>query len=624
LAEGRERPEAEVRPGCPRRLSRNGPPLLTSAILPRRLLPIAALAATFAAHPAGAELRWTSVRVDADLAADGTVVLTETHVLVASGSSFVATRRLDPRPPAFAEPLEVVLLDPSGGERKLQAGTLYESDRYTFDGTTLAWALRPEGATPWEAPTTLTYRLRWRAWGAMTPVWAPRPRARPMPASSLGERLSERWYETREALKRAGPNPFGRYVLDLNLAAPGREGPVETLDYGLAGHDSWSFAGNFIFVTLERALARDEGVDVSFLFDREVGTIPSGVDYDLPAALLALSTLPVVGGVYLLGKTLLAWRRRRRTRVSEPGPLPDRPEALSPELFAALLGDGAPRPPSAGEVWRRLRDAKAVVVDRQEPPNLVLRADPSDLRPPEAAFVDLLFGERGSRPLAEARETVERLAVRIDEAVAAAFGLEALPWAGEGESSDAARPPERARDVAETAPAAFVLGLVPLAFWGGPLGTRIAGGVAVLAVAAAVFFAARKTRDAGFGALSAFVPAAASLPLAATLLAFSWLDPEPRNDVLPALFLSLSALLVVRTGFVGARPGAKRRPSPLRAWALEQREALGERLLRGGGEVEPAEAPWFRAAGLEVSLTEPGVGVDDLEELLGSSPPGEG
>ena len=40
----------------------------------------------------------------------------------------------------------------------------------------------------------------------------------------------------------------------------------------------------------------------------------------------------------------------------------------------------------------------------------------------------------------------------------------------------------------------------------------------------------------------------------------------------------------------------------MQAWAIEQREALRERLLRGGGEVEPAEAPWFRAAGLEVSL----------------------
>ncbi|MHB8798158.1 MAG: hypothetical protein ACYDBY_06805 [Thermoanaerobaculia bacterium] len=599
-------------------------PLLTSAILARRLLPAAALAATLAAHPAAADLRWTSVRVDADLAADGTVILTEKHVLVASGSSFVASRRLDARPPAFPEPLEVVLLDPSGGERKLEQGNFLGADVYAFDGTTLSWALRPEGAPPWEAPTTLTYRLRWKAWRAMTPVWAPRPNSRPRPASSLGERLSERWHETREALKRAGPNPLRRYVLDLNVAAPGREGPIEALDYGLTGHDSWSFAGNFMFVTLERALARDEGVDVSFLFDREYGEIPSGVSHDLPAALLALSVLPVFAGVYLLGKNLLAWRRRRRPRVSAPTPLPDRPEALSPELFAALFGESAPRAPGAGTVWRRLRDAKAVVVDRQEPPNLVLRADPADLRPPEAALVGLLFGDRGSLPLAEARESSARGDRWLDETVAEAFGRELQLRVGEGERLDAPRPPERDRDVADAAPAAFVLGLVPLAFWGGPLGTRIAGGIAVLGVAAAVFFAARKTRDAGFGALSAFVPAAASLPLAAALLAFSWLDPEPRPDVLPALFLSISAILVVRAGFVGARPGAKRKPSPLRAWALEQREALRERLMRGGGEVEPAEAPWFRAAGLEASLTEPGVPEGDLEEVLGLSAGEEG
>lgn len=378
-----------------------------------------------------------------------------------------------------------------------------------------------------------------------------------------------------------------------------------------------------MFVTHERALARDEGVDLSFLFDREDGKVPSGVAHDLPAALLALSVLPVFAAVYLLGKNLLAWRQRRRPPVSAPTPLPDSPEALSPELFAALLGEVAPRAPGAGTVWRRLRDAKAVVVDRQEPPNLVLRDDPADLRPPEAALVGLLFGDRGSLPLAEARQLAARVDGRLDETVAEAFGRELQLRVGEGERLDAPRPPERARDVAEATPTAFVLGLVPLAFQGGPLGTRIAGGVALLAVAAAVFFAARKVRDAGFGALSAFVPAAASLPLAATLLAFSWLDPVPRPDVLPALFLSISAILVVRAGFVGARPGSRTGPSLLRTWALEQREALRERLTRGGGEMEPAEAPWFRAAGMEVSLSEPGAPEGDLEEVLGLFEGGE-
>ena len=249
----------------------------------------------------------------------------------------------------------------------------------------------------------------------MTPVWAPRPHARPMPASSLGERLSERWHETREALKRAGPNPLRRYVLDLNVAAPGREGPIETLDYGLVGHNSWSFAGNFMFVTLERALAADEGIDLSFLFDRKDEERPAGVDTLFPAALLGLALLPIAAGLYLLGRNLLAWRRRRRRKAPAPRPLPERPEALSPEVFGSLFGERAPLAPAAGEVWRRLRDAKAVVVDRQEPPNLVLRADPSDLRPPEAALVGLLFGDRGSLPLAEARETAARLGGRLDE-----------------------------------------------------------------------------------------------------------------------------------------------------------------------------------------------------------------
>ncbi len=443
-----------------------------------------------------------------------------------------------------------------------------------------------------------------------------------MPASSLGERLSERWRETREALKRAGPNPLHRYVLDLNVAAPGREGPIETLDYGLVGHNSWSFAGNFMFVTLDRALPADEGIDLSFLFDRKDEDWPAGVDHLFPAALLGLALLPIAAGLYLLGRNLLAWRRQRPRKAPAPRPLPERPETLSPEVFGSLFGERAPLAPAAGEVWRRLRDAKAVVVDRQEPPNLVLRADPSDLRPPDATLVGLLFGDRGSLPLAEAREAFARLGGRLEGAVTEAFSGEMLAWVGESERFDAPRPPERSRDIAEVTPVAFVVGLVPLAFVEAPLGLRVAGVAATLALAAAVFFAARKARDAGFGALSALVPAAVSLPLAATLLAFSWLDPEPRTDVFRALFLSAAAILVVRTGFVGARPGRQQQLSPLRAWALEQREVLRERLLRSGGEVEPAEAPWFRAAGLEVSLSEPGVPGDDMDEVLGASPGG--
>jgi hypothetical protein len=39
--------------------------------------------------------------------------------------------------------------------------------------------------------------------------------------------------------------------------------------------------------------------------------------------------------------------------------------------------------------------------------------------------------------------------------------------------------------------------------------------------------------------------------------------------------------------------------------------------------MEPAEAPWFRAAGMEVSLSEPGAPEGDLEEVLGLFEGGE-
>ncbi|MBK6407792.1 MAG: hypothetical protein IPF66_23925 [Holophagales bacterium] len=57
--------------------------------------------------------------------------------------------------------------------------------------------------------------------------------------------------------------------------------------------------------------------------------------------------------------------------------------------------------------------------------------------------------------------------------------------------------------------------------------------------------------------------------------------------------------------------------SPLRAWALEQKARRAGSASFVAGEVEPADAPWLRAAGLEVALSEPGVPEDDMGEVLG-------
>lgn len=542
-------------------------------------------------------------------------------MVVASGESFAATRWLDTRRPAVPELVELVRVDPDGGETKLEAGSLWENDRYEWNGATVTWALRPGSSAPWEAPATLAYRLRWKVRGALTPVWGPRPEARPMPGRPLGERLAARWRETQEALARAGPAPLGRWVLDLNVAAPSRQGPIEALDYGLVGDDAWSFAGSFRTVTLDRALPPDEGIDLSFLFDRKARDQPPGADLVGPAALVGLALVPAAAGVFLLARTLLAWRRRPPKRGPSV-PLPERLEALSPEVFASLFGDSAPLAPMADEVWERLRNEKAVVVDRQEPPNLVVRADPSELRPPEAALVRLLFGEKSALPLARARERAASLGDRLHEAVDQAFDDEVLLRVGEARRLDSARR-KGAGDRADLLPTVLVVFLVPHALGAASIAEKAAGVAGALALAAGLFFAARKGRDAGFGALSALGPAAGSFLLAAFLLAWTYLDGGA-PDHFRALLLSGAALLVVRAGFVGARPGEAREESPLKAWALAQREALRERLLRGGGEVEPGEAPWFRAAGLKVSLSEPGVADDDLETVLGPLPGEEG
>lgn len=537
-------------------------------------------------------------------------------MLLASGESFAATRWLDVRQPGGPELVEVVRLDAEGRETKLEPGTLWEADRYEWNGAKVTWALRPGNAAPWEAPTTLAFRMKWKVHGALTPVWGPRPAARPMPGRPLGERLASRWRETREAFARLGDRPLHRYVLDLNVAAPGREGPIEALDYGLAGDDAWAFGGSFMTVTLDRALPPDEGIDLSFFFDRKEGDRPAGVDVGSPAALVGLALVPAAAGAFLLARTLLAWRRRRPRPAPEVA-LPDRPEALSPELFASFFSGSVPFAPMADEVWVRLRDEKVVAPDRQQPANLVLRRDASDLRPPEAALVSLLFGDRSAVPLAEARESAAKLGDRLDEAVERAFDEEVRSRVGVLRTNEASRD-ERSVDVSELASTLVVALLLPFAFITVSTAWKAAAIAGTLAAAAGLFVASRKARGAGLGARSAFVAAAGAALVSLLLLAATYLHGGP-PDILRSALLAVVAVFVVRAGFVGARPGEAKRETPLVAWALGQREALRERLLRGGGEVEPGEAPWFRAAGLEVSLSEAGVAGNDMEELLGVS-----
>lgn len=539
-------------------------------------------------------------------------------MLVASGDSFVATRRLEARRPAEVELVEVVFLDPGGDERELARGTLGEGDRYDFDLqlSSLSWTLRPASAPPWEKPTTLVYRIRWRVRGAMTPVWGLRPVPRPAPGRPWRESVAARWRETREALKRAGPSPLRRYVLDVNLAAPGREGPIEALDYGLTGDDAWSFAGNFMTVAIDRALAPDEGVDVSFLVDWRGEGLPAGVSVAFPAleAAFPLLVLAFTAGWLVEDRRTRAALRRRNGSDAR---VPADPEALSPGLFAALLDGGEPAAPRVREVWSRLRDGGAIVVDRQVPPNLVLHAEPGRLRPPEAALAGAIFGERGALPLAEAREVASRLGDRLSGVVREAFAREVREWFREFERTAEAPffPKGKARALDRIA---FLLAFLGLLGSGVSVAGKAAVVLATAAVAVGLLFAVRRMRDAGSG-LGVLVPAALGLPLTALLLAATYLDPSVPDVAMIAL---PSALVVVRAGFLGARPRPGKNLAPLRLWAAGQREALRERLTRAGGEVEPREAPWFRAAGFEVSLSGPGVPEDELDELLGVSPAG--
>jgi hypothetical protein len=585
-----------------------------------RRLPVTALVATLAAPPAVAELRWASVRVDANLEASGTLELTEKHVLVASDGSFVATRRLDARRPAEAEFVEIVFLDPGGEERKLTRGTVGEEDRYDFElaRSSLSWTLRPANERPWERPTTLAYRIRWRVRGALTPVWGLRPVPRPMPDSTWSDRIAARWRETREALRRAGLNPFRRYVLDVNLAGPGREGPIEALDYGLTGDDSWTFVGDFMTAKVERAVQAGEGVDVSFLFDWRGGTPPVGVSRVLPALEVAFPLLVLAFTAGWLVENRQA-RAALRTRNGSSEPVPPEPEALSPEVFASMLDGTRPVAPRASEVWFRLRDGKSIVIDRQGTANLVLRVEPGRLRPPEAALARAVFDERRTLPLVEAREVAAGLGDRLSGLVRDAFDREVRDWLGEAEQ--AAEAPLFPRGKGHQLDrVVFLLSLFGLLGSGVSVPGKAAVVLATAAVAVGLLLAVRRVRDAGFGFGGALVPVALSLPLTALLLAATYLDPSV-PDV--AMITLPSALVVVRAGFLGARPRPGRDRSPLRLWALGQREALRERLTRTGGEVDPGEAPWFHAAGLEVSLSEPGVPDDDLEEVLGWSSAGD-
>lgn len=539
--------------------------------------------------------------------------MTEQYVLLASDDAWIASRRLDTRAPAFGEFVEVASIAPDGTATRLSSGGYGDAGRYLAEGERVTWTLRPEKEGPWPAPTELRFVLRWKVRGALTRVLAPRPLSRPRPGATFAGRLAGRWRETAEAFRRAGRDPSRRYVLDLNLAAPGRGGPVEALEYGLSGDAAWRFVGPFMTVALDRPLPDDEGVDLSFFFDRVAPGRPASDTFH-PALLVALALVPLLVAAVHVVRAL--FRRRRRLREAQAMRCPERPEQLSPELFRSLFEEGPPRAPGAGDAWARLRNGGAVAVDRQEPPNLVLRADLSELRRPEAALAGAVFRERTVLPVAKARAEAAELAPLLAERVEAAFAEEKAEWIGEGFAAAPKVAETRLLDAGVRLRAFFVGACLFLAAFDEPLEVQVAAVAVALAAALGLFFLARTARRAGTALDGVLVPAAASLLLAPLVPALAYLPAvatKPFGDVPPAL----AAWLVLGIGFEGARGTPPAVEAGIRAWARASREEMRERLVRSGGEVGPTEAPWFRAAGLEVSLSEPGVSADDLEAVLG-------
>ena len=235
---------------------------------------------------AGRELHWREIAVEARLAADGSLHVTELQQMVFTGDWNGGERRFDLRPGQTVELVRMSRFDPATRDwRQLAQGGLDAVDRWDWhDRRTLRWRSRLPSDPPFDG-TEIVYRL-------------------------------ETVY--RRILQPAGE---GRYRLKHDFAFTEREGPIERFSVALAFDPAWEPVGRAP-ATVETGVLPP---GVGFVVERELVWRGEGV----PAAATVLRLprtlrLGAVALVLLAALERLAWllRRDRALGRFEPGPDP--------------------------------------------------------------------------------------------------------------------------------------------------------------------------------------------------------------------------------------------------------------------------------------------------------------
>lgn len=385
-----------------------------------KLCLIAATSATLAAASASSrELHWQALVVEATLASDGTLHVSERQDMVFSGDWNGGERSFRLFPGQRITLDRIVRIDPpTGGERELVRGDLDQVDHWDWTSSnTVRWRSRLPSDPVFQA-TSLSYRLDYRLSGVLV---------------ELGE---------------------GRFRLDHDFAFSDRPGVIERLEVRLRLGDGWRSLAGFPEMWTARNLPPGQGfvVPVDLVFEGRGE--PARQALPAPASPFERA---IAVGVFLSGVlyflVLFLWREASLGRlVSPPAPAID-PGWLEEHLLSMppeVVGAAWDRSVGSAEVAAVLArlTAEGKLRSRVEPtgwgpfhrPNLHLEllVDRNALSDYEHALIEALFGDSDRTDTESVRRRYQRTG--LDPASKIRHGVEAALKRQRGLESGSPRP----------------------------------------------------------------------------------------------------------------------------------------------------------------------------------------
>ena len=332
----------------------------------------AALCAAAGAPAAARELHWTALAVEATLASDGTLAISERQDMVFTGDWNGGERSFRLFPGQRLTVDRVVRIDPAtGAEHALERGDLDEVDRWDWAGSSaVRWRSRLPSDPEFDS-TPISYRLEYRLTGAL------------VAAGGSAFRLEHDW------------------------AFADRDGVIERVEVRLRLGDGWRAVSPHPEVWRTESLPPGQGFVAPLALEYDGAGLPANAaPARLPPAVRWGAVAILLGGVaYFL--ICLLWRERALGRFGAPAPAPVDRDWLEANLFplapevvgaawdrtvgsaevAALLA----RLTAEGKLAAEVRSTKTWIF-RSDDLHLRLLADRGTLGDYERALVDALFG----------------------------------------------------------------------------------------------------------------------------------------------------------------------------------------------------------------------------------------